>query len=408
FWTVVYLLLDFGAIWPYLSANAAVPLVAAFLGHLPAEAGGEALAVRLTGYGIFAAAFVPLIFGGKIYNALEKVMVAKIVLVLGYLTFLGVMYVEWDVWTEIFTGFVRIGGLPVIDGQQLTWPQLMGAYFSDTGPVPLDFALLATFAAIAGSGGLTNTTFSSYAREKGWGMGPRVGAIPSAVGGAGIKLSHNGKVFPIDRESMRRWRGWRAVTLRDQLGIWIIGCILGMGIPSLVSLQFVAGRAVKGNALAAMTAQGVVDATGAPVFWFLTLLCGFLVLAPSQVSTMDGITRRWTDVIWTASGRLGHLEGGKVKYVYYTILSAYGLWGFVALTLIPNPLVILKMSGVLMNFALGFSALHTLAVNCTLLPRALRPGWLMRMSLVICATFFIGISVIGVPDLLTALGFGAN
>ena len=35
FWTCVYLLVDFGAIWPYLSANAAVPLLAAFLGHLP-------------------------------------------------------------------------------------------------------------------------------------------------------------------------------------------------------------------------------------------------------------------------------------------------------------------------------------------------------------------------------------
>jgi hypothetical protein len=35
FWTVAYLLFDFGALWPYLSANAAVPLAAAFLGHLP-------------------------------------------------------------------------------------------------------------------------------------------------------------------------------------------------------------------------------------------------------------------------------------------------------------------------------------------------------------------------------------
>ena len=36
FWTWVYMVIDVGAIWPFLAANAAVPLAAAFLGHLPA------------------------------------------------------------------------------------------------------------------------------------------------------------------------------------------------------------------------------------------------------------------------------------------------------------------------------------------------------------------------------------
>ena len=37
------------------------------------------------------------------------------------------------------------------------------------------------FIAIAGSGGLANTLFSNYTRDKGWGMGAHVGAIPSAM-----------------------------------------------------------------------------------------------------------------------------------------------------------------------------------------------------------------------------------
>src|SRR6188474_2294828 len=36
FWTGVYLFVDFFGLWPYLAANAAVPLAAAILGHLPA------------------------------------------------------------------------------------------------------------------------------------------------------------------------------------------------------------------------------------------------------------------------------------------------------------------------------------------------------------------------------------
>src|SRR5688572_2776246 len=35
FWTCVYLFVDFFGLWPYLAANAAVPLAAALFGHLP-------------------------------------------------------------------------------------------------------------------------------------------------------------------------------------------------------------------------------------------------------------------------------------------------------------------------------------------------------------------------------------
>src|SRR3954468_11112001 len=35
FWTFVYIFVDFFGLWPYLAANAAVPLAAAILGHLP-------------------------------------------------------------------------------------------------------------------------------------------------------------------------------------------------------------------------------------------------------------------------------------------------------------------------------------------------------------------------------------
>ena len=44
----------------------------------------------------------------------------------------------------------------------------------------LDWPLLAAFAAIAGAGMLSNALFSNYARDKGWGMGAKTGAIPSA------------------------------------------------------------------------------------------------------------------------------------------------------------------------------------------------------------------------------------
>jgi hypothetical protein len=41
FWTGFYLLFEFGAIWPYLSSNAAVPLASAILGRLPTAADAD-------------------------------------------------------------------------------------------------------------------------------------------------------------------------------------------------------------------------------------------------------------------------------------------------------------------------------------------------------------------------------
>lgn len=386
FWTFVYLLNDLGGLWPYLSSNAAVPLAAVILGRLPAAADDSL--VRNLSYLIFLSAFVPLIFGGKIYNALEKVMVVKLVLVLGFLSSVTLLWVSWDTWWEIGSGLFRFGALP--DGE-------------------FNWATLAAFAAVAGAGGLTNSAFSNYARDKGWGMGPQVGALPSLVGGRTIKLSHTGKVFELTPDNLRKWRGWLRHIRRDQLALWAPGCVLGMALPAMFSYEFLRGVTdVQGHAVAAMTAEAIAARHG-PWMWFLTLLCGFLIMAPTQVSQLDNICRRWTDVLWTGARRLRRLDEHKVKYIYYSILAAYGLWGLTALRLTPNPLVLAIASGVMMNFALGFSALHTLYVNLVLLPPPLRPGWLLRAGLVACAVFYFGISAIAFhqqwPKLAAWLGF---
>ena len=370
FWSVLYLLLDLGGIWPYLASNAAVPLAAVILGHLPG-AEDDAL-VRNLSYVIFLSVLTPLIFGGKIYNAIERMMVTKLVVVLGYLTFVGVVMVSRESWVDIFTGFFKFGSLPEGD---------------------IDWATLAAFAAIAGAGGLSNMNFSNYTREKGWGMGSLVGAIPSMVGGKTIRLSHVGKVFPLSQGNVRRWKGWILHIVRDQVAIWSVGCVLGMALPSLLSLEFIPGAEVEGHAAAAMTARGIANSYG-EVFWYLTLLMGFIVLAPGQMSDIDGIVRRWTDVIWTGSQRARKMEGHQVRKVYYSILLCYVVWGLIALRLTPNPLVLAIVTGSLRNIGLGITSLHSLYINHHLLPRDLRPPWYLQAGLVAAFFFFMGISSI--------------
>ena len=380
FWVFFYLLLDLGGIWPYLASNAAVPLVAAFLGDLPGEEHQDVL--RWVSYAVFSLAFVPLIFGGKIYNTVEKVMVTKIVLVFGYLGFISLFLVSWDTWTAVFTGFVKFGSFP---DQEVDW------------------ATLAAFAAIAGTGGMSNTAFSNYARDKGWGMGPLVGALPSMVGGKKVELAHVGKVFPISDESLRRWRGWMRHLLRDQLGVWFWACIVGMALPSMLSLEYIAGAEVQGHTAAAMTARGIADRSG-EIFWFLTLLCGFIVLAPGQISDIDNIIRRWTEVIWTGSRHVRHMGGNEVKTIYYTIMGLYFLWGLIALRLTPDPLFLAIVTGALRNLGLSATALHALQVNRKLMPAVLRPPLLMQVGQIACFLFFLGISGIAFYQQVASVG----
>jgi hypothetical protein len=358
-------------------------------------------------YAIFAGCFIPLIFGGKIYTVLERIMVVKVVLVLGYLLFLGIFYVSGNTWAQIFGGFVGLG--PDASG---TW----AFRFLPTGPgtPPLDWALLGAFAAIAGQGGMNNSQFSSYCRDRGWGMGGKVGAIGSIVGGRDVKLAHTGKVFEVNPENMVRWKGWLRVVFRDQWAIWFVGCILGVAIPALISMEylradFVAGKTFSGDEVAAKTAQALQAHTGKQVFWFMTLLCGFLVLAPNQITAADGLIRRWTELLWTGNRKLHKLETNKVRYVYFSLLTAYLIWGLLILVWTGDkPLTIVKASGVIMNFALGFTALHTLAVNTLLLPKAVRPGWLGRIGITACAVFFLGIAALGFPQAMKDLGLMAK
>ncbi len=370
FWAAAYLAVDLGYIWPYLAANAAVPLAAAALGRMPTPE--DHALVRNLGYGIFLSAFVPLIFGRKVYNAVEAIMSAKVVLVLGYLVVIDLLFVSRASWWEVFTGFVRIGSLPQGD---------------------VEWGTLAAFAAVAGAGGLSNTLMSNYVRDKGWGMGAAVGAIPSLVGGRNITLSHVGKTPKLTGVQLERWRGWLRVIRRDQILVWATGCILGVALPAVLSLEFLRGAKVEGHGVAALVAESIAVRHGR-VFWHLTLLCGFLILAPGVIQTIDGVCRRWTDVAWSASERLRQRNPDRAHVVYYAIMAAYCVWGLLALGLTPNPLVLAILGSALGNLGLAMSALHVVHVGHRLLPPEARPGWVTTVGLVLAAVFFAGISAI--------------
>lgn len=441
FWILVYLLLDFGSIFPYLAANAATPVEVVLLGGKmpdPTHVAAHWWLRKILSTAIFLLAIVPLFVGGKVYNSLKIVMSFKLVVVLGFLVVLGVFYTQLGTWKEILTGFVRFGSVPVVrtvedeHGNLVRRPaqsnedveNVFVVLFTEGRLPEVDFSLIAfiaAMAAIAGNGGLSNAPLSNYTRDQGWGMGYHVGAIPSIVGGHGIKLSHVGSVFHPTPQTLPRWKGWYRHVARDQILIWAPACFVGLALPSMLSIQFLprGTDADRWNA-AVMTAEGVATQVADPppgvlastlgldfmsgegigrVFWALTLFCGFLVLGTSLVATIDGVIRRWVDAFWTASRRMRGMSPGDIKYVYFAVLLAYTAFGVLMLWINP-PDNLIKYSTIIYNFALGFSCWHTLVINCVLLPRPLRPNWLVRGCMMLAGVFFTALGTVSTAEQL--------
>jgi hypothetical protein len=257
FWLLIYLFLDCGSFLPYLASSAAVPLSAIWLGELPDSANpAHQRLLNVLSCFTFLVVMLPLMVGGKVYDSIKRVMTFKLIFVGGFLVFLALFYSRSDTWAEIFSGFLKVGNVPVValtdlngDGkldeqdsrrgnncdnvfvslaQGRGWPKIDLAWIS----------FLTAMIAISGNGGLTNTPISTFTREQGWGMGKHVGGIPSFVGGQSIELSHVGMVFAITPESMTRWREWVRHVSREQFLVWMPACFIGLALPSMLSVQF--------------------------------------------------------------------------------------------------------------------------------------------------------------------------
>ena len=409
FWIAVFALLNAGALIPGLSTHGAAVFASFLLDHPAGE--DDRWLVSLLAYLFLGVVSLPILVGGKVYNMLQVVFTTKVFCVLGFCLVIGVLFVSPANWLNVFSGFLKFGNVPVADGGGgETVVNAVGFYFAE-GHWPIiaigNIAVLAGFAGFAGGGGLSNSTYSNFVRDKGWGMGSHVGAIPSAVGGRQISLSHLGTVFPINEENLRRWRGWWKYIITDQVFIWGPGCFMGMALPALISIEYAQYSELYYQTQRFDWAQAIITADGlrhAPRFspgvahllWLVTLLMGLLVLLPSQMSIVEDVCRRWTDIIWSGSRRVRESMGtGHVKRIYYTILAVYVTWTFVCaylFTTFGNPRLMVLVIANLSNVAIGLTSFLVLWTNLRLLPGPLRPGWISRIGVICCGMFYLGLA----------------
>jgi hypothetical protein len=409
FWMGLILLINLGALIPGLSTHGAALIAALYLDRPPGAEDHHL--VMMLAFALLFLIVLPLLVGGKVYRTLQGVMTAKVVIVLGFCLILGVTCVSPANWWNVFSGFFKFGTMPTITADGSEAAVNVFRHRITEGGWPLiaisNIALLGAFAGYAGGGGLSNATYGNFVRDKGWGMGKVVGAIPSAVGGRHVTLSHLGTVFAINSTNLARWKGWWRYIITDQVFIWAPGCFMGMALPALLSLEFSQFSQLRGQKLdwaqSLITADGMrhspnFSAAVSEVLWVVTVFVGVMVMLPSQMAIIDDVTRRWTDILWSGVRRIRDtMSGNQVKRIYYIILATYVTWSFVCAFLFSKygtPRLMTLVIANLNNVALGLTAFHVIWNNYRLLPPALRPRWYHCLGVLGCGVFYLGLAVL--------------
>jgi hypothetical protein len=362
FWAAFYALLGFFQLgWPALAGSAAATLLGAWLGRMPGAPDQATQAWVTTS--LFLVVVLILSFGGTIERMLEKFAWTMLAVVFVFLVFVNVAFVPVSHWLTTLTGFFSFAGLPH----------------------PIDWALIGALAATAGSGGIGNLTVTNWVRDKGFGMGAKVGAIPSAVGGHEIQLSHVGTVFPTTSENLARWREWLRYVHTDQIWVWGLFCFIGMFLNvNLATAIIPHGTDMQGLAAGAYQAEYLRKIW--PGFWFLTLFNGFWILFKTQLGNTDIVVRTITDALWMASPRAREGKRG-IRGIYYTLLFMFSIWGIIVIRM-ASPFQLFKILANMAGLVMLVAGIQIFLVNRRFLPRAVRPPLWRELGLLACSGFY--------------------
>ena len=145
-------------------------------------------------------------------------------------------------------------------------------------------------------------------------------------------LADTGFIFEPDAANLARWRGWWRIVRVDQWGIFFIGALLGMMLPALLYVTFIAsGTDIMGLVDQRGARADNMSATAAPWLGLAVAALGVWILFKTQLDCRrghDALDHRHPVDGQRARARW---RGGDVRAVYYTVLAVVVVWGIVAL-----------------------------------------------------------------------------
>jgi hypothetical protein len=254
-------------------------------------------------------------------------------------------------------------------------------------PKGVDVLLLGALVGYSAYGGFGNNAITNWYRDKGYGMGGKIGYIPAAIGGKVIHVSPHGKMPAQTAENMSRWKGWWKLLNIDQWGVFYVGAMIGMFLPGILYVGVLPkGQALPAWGIAASSASGLIQKLG-NFGWFLALFFGFWILYSTAISNVDLVVRQSTDMLWFASDRVRKFAKMDIRKVYYPLLVIFVAWGVTYMNT-SAPLIILAMSANIANFTMAVSAIATIRLNRKFLPKEYRPALWREVILILAFLFF--------------------
>jgi hypothetical protein len=376
FWVIFYLIFEFAGWFPTLAGLSAQVIVAVWKELGPTDTVPTEL-VRNVSIAVFLGCAALSLFGKKVFDTVQVVVGGKFLFVLFCMTYCAIFFVSAKTWGDVLGGMVDVTRLPVDPA---------------TGKTKIDWALVGGLAGFAGVGGLGNIMVSNFVREKGWGMGGQVGAIASATGGSEITLDHIGTICRPGPETKRRFDGWFKYLITDQYLVWALGSIIGVLLPCLLGAEYlrVNEHDVKDEwRWAAALAQDIGAARGTAVGNAI-LVCALVILIPGQFYVIDSTARKWTDVLWSATGWARRMDTHKASRVYYSIAGLYVTYGLLCFTLFPklSASTMMVIGGSLANLGIALSIFQTFYMNRRFLPKEVRPTRIKEAMMLLSGLFF--------------------
>jgi hypothetical protein len=314
--------------------------------------------------GLLAVVFVLAGASRKISRALQIAALYMIAFQLLSLLVLDLFIVPGEVWGEGVLGFITPAFPP--EGTDAT---LLGG--------------LAGFTALASG---LNWYIMNHYRDQGYGMGHRVGFIAGGRGEAREVLPV-GMTFPDDEKNAALWKRWHRLLLTDMWGIFFVGAILGMLLPTVLMRQLVllSGKKPTEDNIPTFAAN-ILNAEYGRFLFYLALLLGFLILFDTQVAIFESLVRNFTDAMNSMSSGFRRLTAGDPRRFYFPYMVL--LLIVIAITVrLALPARLILITANMSNFAALFFPFVLMYLNSKL-PRAARPHWYSYVWLLLTALFF--------------------
>jgi len=351
-------------IWGGWASGAGQSLFVLIYNRLPASS--EAIVSRSLGAGLLFLIMGIVLFGKKISRTMEIANWIMVAFILFSVVSLVVLLVPAEFSASAFAAMVTPAAPP-------------------SGTTATDLGALAGFTATASG---VNYFIISYYRDKGYGMGHRVGYIAALVGGKQEKLLASGLTFPADAKNTAIWKRWFKYLLIDQWGVFFTGAIVGMMMP-VILVGYLSQQSGVAPTRAGMPvyAGSQITALYGPFLGNWAYIVGFFILFSTQMVVFEALVRQFVDGAHAMSPKFRKFTREDPRRFYYPFML--GLATLISIIVIfgANPLDLVNQSANFSNLASLIVPFAVIYLNRRL-PAPARMKWWSYVVLILNVIFF--------------------